>query len=164
MTPVNDQCVAGSCAGTPTFTEAVDQQQPLDGSGFGPADGPFWQEFVPSVTGKFTKLTIWKNGLTGTENITVNVYASVGPSAPSKIYSTSLTLPNVQTLYDIVFPNPPTLTKNVHYTWEIIDPSQSLHQYIGLNNYPAGTSGAELYLGGAWDLRFRAYMIADCPQ
>ena len=79
------------------------------------------------------------------------------------IFSESATVPDVQHAVDIALQSPPHLSAGQHYTWEIVDPSNTIRTFMEQDKYPAGTSSVELAFGGTWDFQFRTWMLADCP-
>jgi hypothetical protein len=158
-----DVCTNGTCAGSP-LPEFVDQSMTTFNIGFAQPT-PFWQEFVPSTKGTLTKIGIFKNGLSGSQTVTVNVYAGGGLGG-TRIYTGSVTLPNVSAEVTVVLPGTgPTLAAGNHYTFQFVDPSNTLGVLAKSGNpYPAGASGAGVDGGGVgYDYWFKTYMLPICP-
>jgi hypothetical protein len=126
-----------------------------------PRRRPTRQEFVPATTGRFTRLTIYKNGLSGSQTVTLNVFTGSGTGG-TNIYSGSFSLPNVNTPTDLAIGSGgPFLTAGTHYTFQIVDPSNTLSSLGKSGNpYTAGTSAFASYMN--FDFWFEEQVTPSC--
>jgi hypothetical protein len=124
-------------------TETVDVSQTTWNIGL-PMDET-WQSFTAGSTGELTGVTIHTNGLAGTVNFNLRIYAGTGTGG-TLLSSTPITL-NTNSPSNsprkLVIPaiGAPTVTAGQVYTWHI----QGGPSWIGLANsgnpYPGGRSG-----------------------
>lgn len=142
-----DHCVGGGCTGTPNPQTRVDQRQDASSTGALIYDGA--QSFTAGMAGQLVGLTIYKNGLSGSQTVTLRVYA--GEGLTTELYSGQHTLPNVTGPQTLALQGP-MLTVGSVYSFRITDPSQSL-TVLGKTGNP--------YAGGRWfyDTAYGAYFV-----
>lgn len=120
-----------------------------------------WQSFKTLVSGKLTQLDVYKNGFSGSQNVTLNIHVGTGNGGPI-IYTGSFTLPNVNTptSLSIAGAQAPDLVAGQTYTWEILDPSNT---WGTLGTYPGGYAdgtGFTQFYGNSLipDIWFKTYV------
>jgi hypothetical protein len=126
------------------------------------------QSFTPTVNGKLTRFDVYKNGLTGTQTVTVKLYSGNGTGGAA-LLQTQAVLPNVSTPTAITFTTAeaPLLQAGTTYTLEITDPSNTFttlgmtgNPYAGGQISEPGGVGSQFTDRGT-DLWFRSYITAE---
>jgi hypothetical protein len=159
-----DTCTAGTCGGT-TLSAAIDQSQTSFNNGNLIFDGA--QSFTPAVSGRMTALTLYKNGLSGAQSITLEVRLESGVGG-DVLYTGVHTLPNSTGPTTVTLSSVLNLTAGVVYTFRIIDPSRTLSSLGRTGNPYAGgawvhdTAYGTYFINQGFDLWFRTTMLPAC--
>ncbi len=147
-------------------SEAADQNQPQSGSI--DHDTSHWQSFMPSVSGRLTRVTIQNNHFppnfpsTGSRTGTIRVLTGTGLSG-TELCSVpfSVTLPNDGAVaIDIPFASSANLTAETTYTFAIQFNAPTNLKYAANTTYARGRAGVV----SNWDMTFVTRMSAEVPQ
>ncbi len=147
-------------------SEAADQNQPQSGSI--DLDTSHWQSFMPSVSGRLTRVTIQNDHIppnfpsTGSRTGTIRVLTGTGLSG-TELCSVpfSVTLPNDGAVaIDLPFALSANLTAETTYTFAILFNAPTNLKYGANTTYARGRAGVV----SNWDMTFVTRMTAEVPQ
>ncbi len=160
-----DTCTAGTCEGRPP-PAAIDQSQTSYDNGNLVFDGA--QSFTPAVSGQMTALTLFKNGLSGTQSITLEVRLGSGIGG-TLLYTGVHVLPDDTGPVTVTLSSMLNLTAGTVYTFRIIDQSETFTT-LGQTGDPYArgawvydTAYGNFFIDQQFDLWFQITMLPSCP-